>query len=127
MKAGRKHELLQAVPGSQEPGALPRPLRHYPTHLRDSKTAGGCGERSLGSAAEATEVWGPVTGAEDDITRRQNLSCEAGVFISPVAVVPGLWHSSSVLGAQLQENSVPLPTLTSNQVERLQRSPITLV
>lgn len=84
---------------SQEP--CPDPSIHYPTHLRDSKTAGGCWERSLGSSAEATEVWGPVTGVEDDITWQQNLYCEAGVFISPVAVVPELWYSSSVLRAQL--------------------------
>lgn len=112
---------------SQEP--YPGPSIRYPTHLRDSKTAGGCGLGGgcLGSATETTEVWGPVTGVEDDITWRQNLYCEVGVFISPVAVVPELWHSSSVLSAQRQENSVPLPALTSNQAECPRRSPVTLV
>lgn len=103
VKAGREHEQLQAVPGSQEPGALPRPLHPLPNPLKRLQNGWrlpGGGGRCWGSATEATEVWGPVTGVEDDITWRQNLYCEVGVFISPVAVVPELWHSSSVLSAQ---------------------------
>lgn len=56
--------------------------------------------------------------------RGRTCTVRLGVFISPVAVVPAVWHRSSTLRTHLQENSALLPSLISNQAECPRRSSI---